>query len=86
MTAVLFCGQPEDRKYIQYTTAQLLRYQVENGMYYYAEGGKILALDLSNGFTIWENIEFQALPSIMSWMKAAPYYVCSYYGPICLQP
>lgn len=54
---------------------------IENGMYYYAEGGRILALDLSNGSTIWENAEFKGSAICHVMDENGIMYVCGYYGP-----
>jgi hypothetical protein len=50
-------------------------------MYYYVEGGKVVALNLANGNKIWENDDFQGAGSASLIDEDGTIYLCGYYGP-----
>lgn len=51
-----------------------------DNMYFFIQGGSVVALDVSTGKIIWENNDFGgASPSVALGEKAI--YMCGYYGP-----
>ena len=54
---------------------------IENGKYYYVEGGTIITLDLRDGSRIWENPEFGGSTCCHIMDENGTLFICGYYGP-----
>ena len=53
----------------------------ENGLYYYVEDGRIIALDLTDGAAVWENTDFGGSASGWVFDGDGKLYICGYFGP-----
>ena len=68
----------------KYSPTQLLQCAaigVENDMYYYIEGGSVVALDLTDGSVKWKNDEFGGASPAWTFDEEGNLYLCGYYGP-----
>ena len=54
---------------------------IENGKYYYVEGGTVITLDLRDGSRIWENPEFRGSTCCHVMDENGTLFICGYYQP-----
>ena len=52
-----------------------------SNLYYFAEDGRIVALNILNGTVVWENKDFGGAVSAFTFDDDNILYICGYYGP-----
>jgi len=68
----------------RHPTSQLRTVQeigIENGVYYYIEGGDVVTLNLAGGTEAWRNDEFGGSPGDWVFDDDGTLYLCGYLGP-----
>lgn len=68
----------------RYDIGQIDRVQeigIYNGMYYFIDGGDVVALDLTDGDELWRNDDFKVSLGDFVFSSDGLLYLCGYFGP-----
>ena len=71
----------EAGKYPATELVQVKEIGIENDLYYYLEGGKVVALDLRTGKPAWTNKEFGGASASAVFDEQGTLYLCGFYRP-----
>ncbi len=71
----------ETEGYVQTELEAVSEIGIQDHMYYFVEGGKIVALDVQDGSVLWENDEFGGESVCFDFGDDGTLYLCGYYGP-----
>ena len=68
-------------KYIATELDAVSEIGIRENVYYYVEGGTLVALNLEDGTTLWENSDFMGFSPSWAFGENGEIYLCGYYGP-----